>query len=86
MEYRITVPEPSTYALRAEAGKCLATTTAGSPPPSGAAARSLNEGEVNCMGSVGGLAANLLPGGPCVSLVTVWLWMLQPMPPAGRIS
>jgi hypothetical protein len=61
MQYQVSVPTSSTFTVNAYSGACLATTA-----PDGSSTAEEHEDTVDCIGTMAGLAAGLIPGGSCV--------------------
>ncbi len=64
LNYQITVPTPTSYALHASTGQCLVA------PNRDPATGSNPAGSPDCLGSIGSLMLDVLPGGDCASGIT----------------
>ncbi len=60
LNYQITVPTPTSYALHASTGQCLVA------PNRDPATGSNPAGSPDCLGSIGSLVLDIAPGGSCV--------------------
>jgi len=64
LNYQITVPTPTNYALHASTGQCLVA------PNRDPATGSNPTGSPDCLGSIGKLMIDVVPGGSCVNGIT----------------
>lgn len=67
MELQITVPQATTYSVRAYAGRCLVPEATGSALTLSSRAMALSPDEVTCLGAIAGGVADVVVGKDCVS-------------------